>query len=199
MASANLVYREVAPTLIPPYLSLSLDQNASPRSLEQATYQETMSSAYYRCPAQRDTRVQIRLVAEQKRIASFLNPTTDGVIDTPIDLFDEIAAACTEGSRGYEIDQEATIEPQIQKKEPLHLLARLRLYEEQQNDGDQGLIRSLSKHQSMICVKGAQRCVQRPTTSYFNQIRANSAWRNILYVAISKAGTDISLAIARFY
>jgi hypothetical protein len=69
-------------------------------------------------------------------IASFLNPETERVDDSDEDLFQQIADAHADADREAESGDEAPPVTPVSLSEALEGLATLRLYEEQQQDGN---------------------------------------------------------------
>ena len=104
---------------------------------------------------------QIESLTKRKRIksgmniATFVNPVEEIVEDNDDDddLFVEslVEIYSTGGvQRDHETDEEDVAEALIEDKEALELLSRLRLYEEQQKDGDEVVISQLNKYESEI-------------------------------------------------
>ena len=105
---------------------------------------------------------QIESLTKQKRIksgmniATFVNPVEEIVEDNDDDddLFIEslVEIYSTGGvQRDHETDEEdVAAEALIEDKEALELLSRLRLYEEQQKDGDEVVISQLNKYEREI-------------------------------------------------
>lgn len=104
---------------------------------------------------------QIESLTQQKRIKSAMNVATfvnliEEIVednDDDDDLFVEslVEIYSTGGvQRDHETDEEDVIEALIEDKEALELLSRLRLYEEQQKDGDEVVISQLNKYEREI-------------------------------------------------
>ena len=104
---------------------------------------------------------QMESLTKRKRIksgmniATFVNPVEEIVEDNDDDddLFVEslVEIYSTGGvQRDHETDEEDVAEALIEDKEALELLSRLRLYEEQQKDGDEAVISQLNKYESEI-------------------------------------------------
>ena len=100
----------------------------------------------------------IQSLAQKKRIrsamdvANFINPTAEMIDDDDEDHFESILEAYSFGGpmRDHETDEEdITVEP-VKESEALYLLSRLRLYEEQQENGDKMVISRLNDYEKDI-------------------------------------------------
>lgn len=117
---------------------------------------------------------RIKALASQDRIKTamsigqFLNPREENVDDTDDDIVDAIAKAYSDDNdRAYETDEEDILEPRVKASEALQLLERLRLYEEQQADGDDVLITRLNRYGREIRAREASKQQQASILSYF--------------------------------
>ena len=109
-----------------------------------------------------DTMTQIEqriqhLISEERIVsgmdaATFVSPADEVVDDDDDDLFESLVEAYSMGGvqREYETDEEDVAVAPIEEDEALTLLTRLRLYEEQQIDGDEKIISQLNKYEREI-------------------------------------------------
>lgn len=90
--------------------------------------------------------------------ATFVNPADEIVDDDDDDLFESLVEAYSMGGaqREYETDEEDVAVAPIEEEEALELLARLRLYEEQQIDGDQVVISQLNRYEREILARAQE-------------------------------------------
>jgi hypothetical protein len=82
-------------------------------------------------------------------IQFFLNPS-DETIEDDLEHFNEQIIAQFE-PKLEELDKEDKILPSIPNSEALEALYKLRLYEEQQEDGDTAWIRDFNRYEQVIC------------------------------------------------
>lgn len=82
-------------------------------------------------------------------IVSFVSPVSEIVDDDSDERLDSLAEIYLTGGveRDHETDEEDVAVPLIEEEEALDLLSQLRLYEEQQEDGDVELIWHLNKYE----------------------------------------------------
>lgn len=103
-------------------------------------------------------------------LKSFLNPETEAVNDVDKDIFKQIVEAHTEGDckpeSGNEMSSAAPI-ALVSLSEALVGLAMLRLYEEQQEDRNRNIIRSLNRLERELLGKQANQGTQTQIDSYF--------------------------------
>ena len=101
---------------------------------------------------------QIQSLAQQKQIRSameavrFINPADEKVDNYDEDHFELILEAYSLGGamRDHETDEEDVTVGLVKESEALDLLSRLRLYEEQQKDGDKMVISRLTEYERTI-------------------------------------------------
>ena len=101
---------------------------------------------------------QIQSLAEEKRIrsamevATFINPANEMIDDDDEDHFESIleAYSVSGAMRDHETDEEDVTVELVKESEALDLLSRLRLYEEQQEDGDMMVISRLNEYEKDI-------------------------------------------------
>ena len=79
-------------------------------------------------------------------IQNFINLLGEEVEDSTEDLIEHVAELYAGPDRDAETDEEDTQQPQIKLNEALEALRTLRLYEEQQEDGDREVIVTLLRH-----------------------------------------------------
>lgn len=96
--------------------------------------------------------IQQRRIKSAMDIAAFVNPADEIVDDNDENFFESLAEAYSTGGveRDRETDEEDVAVAPIEESEALELLARLRLYEEQQEVGDAALITRLNKYEKEI-------------------------------------------------
>ncbi|KKA17805.1 hypothetical protein T310_8250 [Rasamsonia emersonii CBS 393.64] len=82
-------------------------------------------------------------------IDQFLNPI-DEVVEDSIEQLDDQILAQFGPEIEAESDEEIEVLPRITISEALEALKRLRLYEEQQEEGDSELIKALDRHEKLI-------------------------------------------------
>lgn len=99
-------------------------------------------------------------------VNTFLNPVDEKVEDSIEKIDEDILARY-----GPEIDAESDEEyeelPRISFNEALDALKNLRLHEEQQDDGDQGLIQALDRHERALAFRKSSRMTQGDIRSFF--------------------------------
>ena len=101
---------------------------------------------------------QIAYLRRQKHIKTamditkFVSPVSEVVDDSDENSLDSLVEIYASGGveRDHETDEEDEAVAPIQEKEALKLLSRLRLYEEQQVDGDMALISRLNNYERTI-------------------------------------------------
>lgn len=101
---------------------------------------------------------QIKSLAQQRYLKSamdvnaFVSPANETVEDDDEDHFESLLEAYSTGGamREYETDEEDFAEDLIEEGEALELLERLRLYEEQQEDGDKVVLARLNEYERDI-------------------------------------------------
>ena len=101
---------------------------------------------------------QIQSLAQQKgirsamEVATFINPADEVIDDDDEDPFESILEAYSFGGaeRDHETDEEDVTVELVKESEALDLLSRLRLYEEQQEDGDKMVISRLTGYEKNI-------------------------------------------------
>lgn len=96
--------------------------------------------------------VQQERIGSAMDIATFVNPDDEMVDDNDEDLCEALVEVYSTGGiqRDHETDEEDVLEAPVQDEEALELLSRLRLYEEQQNDGDERMISRLNEYERDI-------------------------------------------------
>ena len=120
----------------------------------------------------------MKKLEDQKRIKSvmnihqFLNPTEEQIVDPDIDVLENIVATYSTGpatERGYETDESDHEEPPIKGQEALDMLARLRLYEEQQEHGDSEVLKVFGKYERDIRARNLQGLRQASIQTFFGR------------------------------
>ena len=101
------------------------------------------------------------------RIQNFLNPADEVVDDTDEDPINSITKVYDRQERVEETDEEVEEIPKIQTPEALKALQYLRLYEEQQEDGDSEVIKRLSRYEREIKERVTKALVQSSIESYY--------------------------------
>ena len=101
-------------------------------------------------------------------INQFLNPADEEVFDNPNEIDDIVLSQfeAENNDSGEEDDWEPL--PQISPSEALESLYKLRLFEEQQADGNQALISLLIRHERVLLSKKIGRQYQADIRSYFS-------------------------------
>ena len=96
--------------------------------------------------------VQQKSIRSATNTARFVNPDEEIVDDNGEHTFESIVETHSRGGaeRDHETDEEDVDEARIEDEEALELLSRLRLYEEQQEDGDDVVISRLNKYERDI-------------------------------------------------
>ena len=95
---------------------------------------------------------QKKLIRSAMDIASFISPVNEIVDDNDDESFESLVEIYSSGGaqRDHETDEEDVAVAPTAEKEALESLARLRLYEEQQKDGDMATVASLNKYEREI-------------------------------------------------
>ena len=75
-------------------------------------------------------------IAKAMSITQFLNPQEEDVYDTEEVLIDDIVNSYSREEGAYETNEEDAIIPRIRYNEAILAQQTLRLYEEQQDEGD---------------------------------------------------------------
>ena len=75
-------------------------------------------------------------------------------------VINDIVTAYNTQEKAYETDEEDVVQRRIPTKEAVQALPTLRLYEEQQDDGDSGLISRLGWHERAIRQRTEQKLKQ---------------------------------------
>ena len=89
-------------------------------------------------------------VCDVTNICDFIELPGEEVEDSTEDLIEHIAELYAGPDRDAETDEDESKQPQIKLSEALQALQKLRLYEEQQEDGERDLITSLIRHERQI-------------------------------------------------
>ena len=109
-------------------------------------------------------------IREVINIQNFINLPGEEVKDSTEDLIEHVAELYAGPDHDAETDEDAQ-QPQIKLNEALEALQTLRLYEEQQEDGDREVIVTLLRHDRRIQGRRLQNTKQVAITSFFS--RAN--------------------------
>ena len=99
--------------------------------------------------------VQHKHIRSAMNIDTFVNPDDEIVDDNDENIFEAIVETYSTGGdqRDYETDEDEVHEPALDDDEALELLSQLRLYEEQQEDGNDVIISQLNKYEKDIRVR----------------------------------------------
>src|SRR5215469_621506 len=100
-------------------------------------------------------------------IQDFLNPAEEAVFDDPKDLDEHIIALFEPASDDSDTGEVEVI-PKIPISEALEALKKLRIYQEQQEDGNIGLIRELNREERAILVRKAEVSKQQDIRGFFS-------------------------------
>ena len=100
-------------------------------------------------------------------IQSFLNPAEEAVFDDPEDLDEHIVALFEPASDDSDTGEVEVI-PKIPISEALEALKKLRIYQEQQEDGNIGLIRELNREERAILGRKAELSKQQDIRGFFS-------------------------------
>ncbi len=133
---------------------LGLDKIPQPEGWNNYVYEDkqTLNKTLIQMEQQIALLVQQRHIQTAMRTDKFINPDEEIVDETDEDIFESLAEAYSTGGeeREQETDEEDVDEDRIEDAEALELLSRLRLYEEQQEDGDDAIISRLNKYEGSI-------------------------------------------------
>ncbi|KMU74493.1 hypothetical protein CISG_04564 [Coccidioides immitis RMSCC 3703] len=103
-------------------------------------------------------------------IQHFLNPADEVVEDSPEAIEQHVIALLDPADESKEDEDLATeMLPPITPSEALDLVKQLRLYEEQQDQGDQQLIQQLNSYKSKIAARRLQTQQQQDIHAYFQR------------------------------
>ena len=85
-------------------------------------------------------------------ITEFLNPVEKKIEDTDQDILEGVIEVygIFKIEKDQETDEETSVIPKIQEKEAFIVLNTLRLYEEQQDEGDTHLLQGLDRHERVM-------------------------------------------------
>lgn len=100
-------------------------------------------------------------------ISQFLNLDEEEVYDVDEIIVDDIVGAYSTVERAYETDEEDVPECRIPLIEALMPLQTIRLYEEQQENGNAELISRTNRHERVMGQRIEQRLKQTTIGSYF--------------------------------
>ena len=100
-------------------------------------------------------------------IRNFIKLSGEEVEDLAKDLIKHVAELYAGPDRDAETDEDDFIQPQIKVDEALQALQKLRLYEEQQEDGDTDLVTALTRHDRRIRGRRIRNTKQNSITAYF--------------------------------
>jgi len=102
-------------------------------------------------------------------INNFIDPIeeTEAMNEKSENIIEQIAAQF-DLERDAESDEEDIEQPKIKISEALAALQQLRLYEEQQNDGDSKFLSMLNKHEQQIEDRRIKKRQQISITAFFN-------------------------------
>jgi len=101
-------------------------------------------------------------------IDMFLNPHDEVVADDNGEAIEAQIAAQFETQPDHESDEELEVIQRVSIREALAALEALRLYEEQQEDGNHTVIASLNEHYDHLKHKQLQQLRQSQITNFFN-------------------------------
>ena len=108
-------------------------------------------------------------IREVMNIQNFINLPGKEVEDSTEDLIEHVVKLYAGPNRDAETDEEDTQQPQIKLNEALEALRTLRLYEEQQEDGDREVIVTLLRHDRRIQGRRLQNTKQVAITTFFSR------------------------------
>ena len=89
-------------------------------------------------------------IRDVTNIRDFIELLGKEVEDSAEDLIEQVAELYAGPDRDAETDEDSSEQPQIKLDEALQALQKLRLYEEQQEDGERDLITALIRHERRI-------------------------------------------------
>lgn len=95
-------------------------------------------------------------ISKSMAIGQFLNPQEENVDDGEEVIVDEIAKAYSIGDRNHETDEEDVIVPKVRYSEAMQALQKLRLYEEQNDNGHSEWISRINRHERVMRARGFQ-------------------------------------------
>ena len=136
---------------------------------------------------------RIKALVSQEKIKSaiditrFLNPLNEDIDNQGDNLINLIAAAHSDEERAYETGEEDIRVPRVKDSEALQLLERLRLYKEQQEDGDGVLITRLNRYERVIRTRKTTAHKQASIQAYFASKQCISRLNDIPLVTIFPA------------
>ena len=103
---------------------------------------------------------------------NFINPIEKIVENELEDIIKHIAAQF--GPEQDESNEEDIKQPKIKVSETIAALQQLQLYEEQQDEGDTGLLHLLTKYEQRIKDRRIRERQQIPITAFFNANRSEA-------------------------
>jgi len=110
---------------------------------------------------------EVPTIRDLMDIQSFLNPAEEAVFDDPEDLDEHIVALFEPASDDSDTGEVEVI-PKIPISEALEALKKLRIYQEQQEDGNIGLIRELNREERAILGRKAELSKQQDIRGFFS-------------------------------
>lgn len=103
-------------------------------------------------------------------IGQFLNLREENVDDDMEVIVDEIAKAYNIGDRTHETDEEVVTIPKVGYSEAIQALQKLRLYEEQNDNGDSEWILRINRHERVMRARGFQGLKQSSIRGFFEYV-----------------------------
>src|SRR6266496_2744632 len=100
-------------------------------------------------------------------INNFIDSIDESMGNEPENIIEHIAAQFGP-ERDAESDEENIEQPKIKISEALAALQQLRLYEEQQNEGDSSFLSLLNKYEQRVQDRRIKESQQMPITAFFN-------------------------------
>src|SRR5204863_3777091 len=100
-------------------------------------------------------------------INDFIDPIEEATTEEPEDIIEHIAAQFGP-ERDAESDEEDIEQPKIKMSQSYTAVQLLRLWEEQQKDGDSSVLSLLNKYEQRIRERRMRESQQRPITAFFS-------------------------------
>ena len=106
-------------------------------------------------------------IRELINIQNFIHLPGEDVVDSTEDLIEHVAELYAGPDRDAETDEEDSQQPRIKLNEAIEALQKLRLYEEQQEDGEREVITTLLRHERRIQGRRLQNTKQMTIKLFF--------------------------------
>lgn len=108
-------------------------------------------------------------IHEPINIQNFIHLPGEDVVDSTEDLIEHVAELYAGPDRDAETNKEDSQQPRIKLNKAIEALQKLRLYEEQQEDGEREVITTLLRHERRIQGRRLQNTKQTTIKSFFGR------------------------------